>query len=260
MCIEVGILEYLRVVLVHGLLKSETETENVLLNKLPYHKLPYRIQSHSPSSILFQPTQLPFSKPRHRLMSFGVLCDMPDLIMDNASEAEESFEDEELLAECLDILNFPKETINEFYNIPGIKSSDGTVIPAAYVRDRIPALGLRPSTSPDFMFCISSGNSLMRSTERHMMHDIIWKVQCTTACVAQEVPLSIPVCNMAIPSTEGLRAFMDWLYTNDEQSLYDHLSHGNADSPRFTINFCHLVRRFGCVNHKIVGVVRALYG
>lgn len=58
---------------------------------------------------------------------------------------------------------------------------------------------------------------------------------------------------------EGLDAFMQWLYTNDEELLYHTLANGNEASSTYTLHFCQLAKIFGCVNYRLAGVVRAVY-
>lgn len=161
------------------------------------------------------------------------------------------------LARCLSLLTFPEEDLRAFCELPPIKTPQGDEVPAAYVRARIPRCKLRPQFDPDYTISVYQG-SCEEPVGHYMMHDIVWASQCLTVLEpGSDGPQR--VCRVPDPAAEAVETFVHWLYTGDQQSLYESLVEGNDTSPTFAISFCQLVRASGCINYKIGGVIRALY-
>lgn len=161
---------------------------------------------------------------------------------------------------CLSLLDLPEFVLDRFFNMPPVVAPDGTEIPAAYVRTRLSQLPIDSSVAPDFVLHVSDSLGEVRDFD---LHSIVWDAQCTTrftyntsASSPSETRTTLPI---ELISIEGLAPFVEWLYTNDEDDLYESLLAGSQTSIQFVPNFCQLVRTFGCVNHKFAGIVRALY-
>lgn len=137
------------------------------------------------------------------------------------------------LERCLSLLEFPEPTLSLFFNKPNI-DLDGTPVPALYIRTRIPQLQLSRLDEPDYTIYLND-----KPIE---IHKVVWEAQCVYENVTAD--------------DTALETLLSWLYTADEDGLYDSLRRNND---QYVISFCELVRAFGCVHGKFAGVIRAIY-
>lgn len=160
---------------------------------------------------------------------------------------------------CLEILEFPAEDLQAFDRIPPLISSEGVETPAKWFRDRIYGYRLNPATDPNFILRFGTDSLITRSEEWYTMHTAVWFPQCVARYPLQNPSASLPVCTVKVPNLNPIGAFIRWLYTNDEETLYKYLIYGNEQTSCYTIDFCRIVRVCGCVNHRLLDVVKAVY-
>jgi hypothetical protein len=161
------------------------------------------------------------------------------------------------LESCLALLDFPESELEEFFGRPPLSTPQGESVPLAYIRDRLATLSLEPERDADYTILVyGSEEDLLIG--RYGMHEAVWISQCMMV-----MPIASNrtdrLCRVQEPVNEAIATFLRWLYTNDEEELYDALREGMTHSQTFPLSFCTLIRVSICVNYKIQAVIRAVY-
>ena len=174
----------------------------------------------------------------------------------HSSSGEEQHEDNRLDLElCLTLLDLPESTLDAYFNMAPLVL-DGVEVPAAYVRTRIIELQLDPAA--DFDLILEVRDPSTQEVRDYKLHRVVWDSQCAQRLSIDETG-SIDKASITLSSFEAIETFLEWLYTNDEDRLYESLVAGNEQSMTFTTNFCKLVRMFGCVDARFTSIIEAVY-
>lgn len=189
------------------------------------------------------------------------ITEVPDLMSDH-EDMDSQNDSARKLAECFCLLDFPDAQLDAFFNLPPLIADGGaTQIPAAYVRDTIPRLKVNPREAWDYLLVLEvdrTSKSVARTGRTFPMHDIIWNSQCL-AKFPQQKSESSNYVTIPVHSAVGFGTLIKWLYTNDEDALYEHLLSGLKKNENYVLEFCTHVRNLGCINAKIAGVIRSIY-
>ena len=151
---------------------------------------------------------------------------------------------------CLQLLHFPESILRQFYGLPDTEV-DGTLVPAAFVRSKIPRLcALLPFDRVMKVDDLSTG-----ATAYFSLRSIAWAVQCGTALEISSIHQGLPCAHLRLSSSVAIPHFIRWIEGNDEETLREAFNIKLDPSGIFLENFCQLVRRFRCVDKRLLSII-----
>jgi hypothetical protein len=156
------------------------------------------------------------------------------------------------------------ETLAQYRNFTHLKIAAETTVPLTYLRLKIPVfyrdLFLNEKSASHTLHL----KNLRNETAVMPVHDLVLVVQCLN--LRQIITLqtlktrtakpSLMVSN--VPDLDSFGILLKWLYTNDEDELYQILSTSQLDKRELICGFALNCRFWGIVDSRVSAVIRAL--
>ena len=162
------------------------------------------------------------------------------------------------------IMEPSEDTLEQYRNFTHLKLPPETTVPLTYLRLKIPVyfrdLFLNEKSATHTLHL----TNLQNETAVMPVHDLVIVTQCfnigqiitfQTAKTRKEKP-SLYVSN--VPDLDSFGVLLKWLYTNDEDELYEILSTSQLDQRELLCGFALNCRFWGIVDSRVCAVIRAL--
>ena len=155
-------------------------------------------------------------------------------------------------------------TMERYRNFTHLKIPPESIVPLSYLRHKIPAyysdlfLNERSATHNLHLTNLQNDTAVMP------IHDLVLVAQCHNIrqVITNQTPKkrgakpSLHVAN--VPDLDSFGILLKWLYTNDEDELYEILSTSQLDQRELLCGFALNCRFWGIVDARVTAVIRAL--
>ena len=172
----------------------------------------------------------------------------------------------DLQSEVLSIIEPTAETLERARYFTHIKISSDAVVPLTYIRAKIPShyqnFFLNEMTATHDLYL----TSVTGETARLPIHDLVLIGQCTnighvTILLQYDQKKKKERDSLYVGNVPDLNSFgilLKWLYTNDEDELYEMLKSSCLGNNVLLIGFAMNCRFWGIADMRVTAVVRAL--
>jgi len=143
-------------------------------------------------------------------------------------------------------------------------STQASAVPISYIREKIPQF-YRPlylnEQSATHMLQLTSIN---QETAMMPAHDLVLVAQClairNVASFQQIIPgMAKPALVIQnVPHLQSFGLLFRWLYTNDQDELYESLAASRVNGPETIFGFAQNCKFWGALDPRILGVLRGL--
>ena len=156
------------------------------------------------------------------------------------------------------------ETLEQYRNFTHLKIPPETTVPLTYLRLKIPVfyrdLFLNEKSASHTLHL----KNLRNETAVMPVHDLVLVVQCLNlqqiltlqTLKTRTAKPSLLISN--VPDLDSFGILLKWLYTNDEDELYEILSTSQLDKRELICGFALNCRFWGIVDSRVSAVIRAL--
>ena len=154
--------------------------------------------------------------------------------------------------------------MEEYRSFTHLKIPPDTTVPLTYLRLKIPVyysdLFLNEKSATHTLHL----TNLRNETAVMPVHDLVIVTQCLN--IRQIITLQTPKTRKAkpslhvsnVPDLDSFGILLKWLYTNDEDELYEILSTSQLDRRDLLCGFALNCRFWGIVDSRVCAVIRAL--
>ncbi|KAG4300872.1 hypothetical protein PCK1_002949 [Pneumocystis canis] len=149
-------------------------------------------------------------------------------------------------------------TLKQFYHCQSFKLADSTMIPMAYIREKIPDIA--PEHWLNLQTCTHYLSVSPHSNDFYPVHDIILSSQCVFMPQTFFHSTSHTLMIKPLPHPPSFFIILYWLYTNNSHQLYFLLLKEIQKDPslHWIQGFSMNLQSLGLINPNIIHVVKKL--
>lgn len=143
-------------------------------------------------------------------------------------------------------------------------STQASAVPISYIREKIPQFYRPLYLNEQSATHILQLTSINQETSIMAAHDLVLLAQClairNVASFQQIIPgMAKPALVIQnVPHLQSFSVLFRWLYTNDQDELYESLAASRVNGPEMIFGFAQNCKFWGALDPRIVGVLRAL--
>jgi len=171
---------------------------------------------------------------------------------------------ETLSSSVLLLMTPSDETLERYHDFTHLKIAPETTVPLTYLRFKIPIfyrdLFLNEKSATHTLHL----KNLRNETAVMPIHDLVLVAQCLN--IRQIITLQTPKTRTAkpsllvsnVPDLDSFGILLKWLYTNDEDELYEIITTSQLDKRELICGFALNCQFWGIVDSRVRAVIRAL--